>query len=56
MFVGRDPHAVGTGDFDRDGRMDIAVLHRATQTIAILLNRSPETGKVAARIKANAHG
>ena len=41
LFVGRDPHAVATGDFDRDGRIDIAVLHRTTQTIAILLNRSP---------------
>lgn len=40
LFVGRDPHAIATGDFDRDGRIDIAVLHRATQTIAILLNRS----------------
>ena len=41
MVVGRDPHAIAVGDFDRDGRIDIAVVHRATQTIAILLNRSP---------------
>lgn len=40
LFVGRDPHAVATGDFNRDGRIDIAVVHRATQTVAILLNRS----------------
>lgn len=40
VFVGRDPHAVATGDFDRDGRVDIAVMHRASQSIAILLNRS----------------
>ena len=39
--VGRDPRVVATGDFDRDGRVDLAVVHRATQTIAILLNRSP---------------
>ena len=41
LYVGRDPHAVAIGDFDRDGRPDIAVAHRTTQTIAILLNRSP---------------
>jgi hypothetical protein len=40
LAVGRDPHAAVTADFDRDGRVDIAVLHRATRTIAILLNRS----------------
>jgi len=40
--VGRDPHALVTADFDHDGRMDIAVAHRSSQTIAILLNRSPE--------------
>jgi hypothetical protein len=40
LFVGRDPYAVATGDFNRDGKTDIAVVHRATQTIAILLNRS----------------
>jgi len=42
VSVGRDPHVVATGDFDGDGRTDIAVVHRATQTIAILLNRSPK--------------
>jgi hypothetical protein len=42
LSVGRDPHAVVTGDFDHDGRPDIAVLHRATQTIAIVLNRTAD--------------
>jgi hypothetical protein len=32
---------VAIADFDRDGRLDLAVVHRATQTITILLNRSP---------------
>lgn len=39
--VGRDPHAVAAADFNHDGRIDIAVAHQATQTIAILINRSP---------------
>ena len=53
IFVGRDPHAAATGDFDHDGRIDIAVMHRATQTIAVLLNRSritPARGKVQASL------
>ncbi|MGH6737670.1 MAG: FG-GAP repeat domain-containing protein, partial [Bradyrhizobium sp.] len=41
VTVGRDPHALVTADFDHDGRIDIAVAHRSSQTIAILLNRSP---------------
>jgi hypothetical protein len=40
IAVGRDPHAVAIGDFNHDGRADLAVAHRATQTIAIILNRS----------------
>ncbi len=50
LYVGRDPHAVALGDFDRDGRIDIAVAHRATQTIAILLNRSAEKTKAPIRV------
>lgn len=41
LAVGRDPRAIATADFDRDGRVDIAVVHRSSQTIAVLLNRSP---------------
>ncbi|MDX2165799.1 MAG: VCBS repeat-containing protein [Deltaproteobacteria bacterium] len=41
VTVGRDPRALATADFDRDGRIDIAVVHRSSQTIAVLLNRSP---------------
>jgi hypothetical protein len=41
VVVGRDPRAIATADFDRDGRIDIAVVHRSSQTIAVLLNRSP---------------
>ena len=48
-----------TGDFDHDGRIDIAVLHRATQTIAILLNRSRQhasagTPRTARRVRSTA--
>jgi len=41
LILGRDPQAVATGDFDHDGRADIAVAHRTSQTIVILLNQSP---------------
>ncbi len=41
LVLGRDPQAVATGDFDHDGRADVAVAHRASQTIVILLNQSP---------------
>ena len=47
--VGRDPHALATADFDHDGRIDIAVVHRGSQTIAILLNRSPPPKPVPAK-------
>jgi len=60
LAVGRDPHAVVAADFDHDGRIDVAVVHRATQTIAILLNRSParatpKTGQRAAGSGAARH-
>ena len=42
--MGLAPQALATGDFDRDGRIDIAVADRNGQTIAILLNSSPRPG------------
>jgi hypothetical protein len=47
--VGRDPRAVAAGDFNHDGRADIAVAHGATRTITILLNQStpPKTPRKA---------
>jgi hypothetical protein len=47
--VGRDPRAVASGDFNHDGRADIAVAHGATRTITILLNQStpPKTPRKA---------
>lgn len=41
LEVGRDPRAVALGDFDHDGRTDLAIAHRTGRTIVILLNRSP---------------
>ncbi|HSP99975.1 MAG TPA: VCBS repeat-containing protein [Candidatus Dormibacteraeota bacterium] len=40
LSVGRAPQALATGDFNRDGKVDIAVADRIGQNIAILLNRS----------------
>jgi hypothetical protein len=40
--VGRHAHAVAAGDFDADGRPDIALVHRETRLVSILLNRSPK--------------
>jgi hypothetical protein len=38
--VGRNPTAAATGDFDGDGKIDLAVVHRGSRTIALLLNRT----------------
>ena len=40
LTVGRAPQALATGDFDRDGRIDIAVADRIGRASPILFNRS----------------
>jgi hypothetical protein len=38
--VGNSPRGVAAGDFDRDGRPDLAVVNAYTSDVSILLNRS----------------
>jgi hypothetical protein len=38
--VGRSPHTATSGDFDDDGRPDLAVVHPEARTVSILLNRT----------------
>lgn len=39
--VGRQPSALVSADFDRDGRPDLAVASRIERSVSILLNRTP---------------
>ena len=39
LGVGRHPPQVATGDFDREGRMDVAVENSQDDDVAIWLNR-----------------
>lgn len=39
--VGRQPTAMVSADFDRDGRPDLAVANRIEHSVSILLNRTP---------------
>ena len=40
VSVAMQPGAITSADFNRDGRADIAVLHREPPAISILLNRA----------------
>jgi len=42
--VGRDPTAAAAGDFNHDRHIDLIVLHRASHTVMLLLNRDAEPG------------
>jgi hypothetical protein len=38
-FTGNDPHAVSTGDFDGDGRLDIVAANAASNDLSLLMAR-----------------
>jgi len=38
--VGPEPHFVVAGDFNRDGKIDLAVANSASNTISVLINNS----------------
>ena len=40
---GTYPHCAATGDFNRDGKLDVAVVNRDSDTVAILLANGPGT-------------
>ncbi len=51
---GRDPYAVAVGDFDGDGRPDLAVTNHAGSTVSILLNETePRAGSASYRLAAS---
>ena len=39
--VGSAPRSVAVGDFDRDGKDDLAVANRASNNVTVLMNQSP---------------
>jgi hypothetical protein len=50
--AGNGPVAMGAGDFDADGRPDLAVVNRESRDVSILLGRSNGTFAVAGRFAA----